>query len=264
MSTRLHNRAAWDRYVENGNPWTVPVSPELVASARQGKWDVLLTPTIPVPKDWFPSLEDCDLLCLASGGGQQGPILAAVGANVTVFDNSPLQLQRDRQVSERDNLPIKTIEGDMADLGVFDSEAFDLVFHPISNCFVPEILPVWREAHRVLRRGGTLLVGFVNPVLYLFDDEDVRASGELVVKCPIPYSDVDRLSEAQKAHYAAKGEAFEFGHTLENQIGGLLREGFVLTGFYEDRFPAGEHALSRYISTFCAARAMKPRAPDKL
>jgi len=30
--------------------------------------------------------------CLASGGGQQGPVLAAAGAHVTVFDNSPRQL----------------------------------------------------------------------------------------------------------------------------------------------------------------------------
>ena len=88
----LYNRRTWDRQVERGNPWTVPVSSEAVARARNGDWWIVLTPTKPVPSDWFPPLVGLDVLCLASGGGQQGPILAAAGANVTVFDNSPARL----------------------------------------------------------------------------------------------------------------------------------------------------------------------------
>ena len=50
----------------------------------------------PVPRHWFPaSIKGTALLCLASGGGQQGPVLAAAGADVTVFDTSPRQLGRD-------------------------------------------------------------------------------------------------------------------------------------------------------------------------
>ena len=91
-----HNRAAWDREVESGNEWTRPVSPEVIASARTGDWSVVLIGHEPVPRDWFPAdLSGVDLLCLASGGGQQGPVLAAAGATVTVFDNSPRQLGRD-------------------------------------------------------------------------------------------------------------------------------------------------------------------------
>jgi hypothetical protein len=88
----LHNRRTWDRQVEHGNPWTVPVSSEAVARARNGDWSIVLAPTKPVPSEWFPPLVGLDVLCLASGGGQQGPILAAAGANVTVFDNSPARL----------------------------------------------------------------------------------------------------------------------------------------------------------------------------
>jgi hypothetical protein len=51
-----------------------------------------------------------------SGGGQQGPLLAAAGAVVTVFDNSPQQLGQDRFVAERDGLAIETVEKEMADL----------------------------------------------------------------------------------------------------------------------------------------------------
>ncbi|MFZ1238202.1 MAG: class I SAM-dependent methyltransferase, partial [Anaerolineae bacterium] len=172
MDVVAYNRQAWNQQVEQGNPWTVPFSAEVIAEARQGRWAIVLTPTIPVPRSWFPDpLSGRDVLCLASGGGQQGPVLAAAGAQVTVFDNSPAQLARDREVAEREGLAIRTVQGDMADLSAFAAESFDLIFHPVSNLFAPDVRPVWRECYRVLRLGGALLAGFANPVRYLFDVE---------------------------------------------------------------------------------------------
>ena len=163
MDVVAYNRQAWNQQVEQGNPWTVPFSAEVIAEARQGRWAIVLTPTIPVPRSWFPDpLSGRDVLCLASGGGQQGPILAAAGAQVTVFDNSPAQLARDREVAEREGLAIRTVQGDMADLSAFAAESFDLIFHPVSNLFAPDVRPVWRECYRVLRLGGALLAGFAN------------------------------------------------------------------------------------------------------
>jgi len=152
------NRDAWDAQVAKKNRWTIPVSPQEIEAARRGEWEILLTPMCPVPRSWFPELEGTRVLCLASGGGQQGPILAATGARVTVFDNSPRQLAQDRLVAERDGLELKTIEGDMADLGVFRDGVFDLIVHPVANCFVPDLQPVWSECSRVLRVGGERFV----------------------------------------------------------------------------------------------------------
>ena len=73
MNVRDHNRKAWDKQVEYGNEWTVPVTPEQVAAARQGTVTICLTSIRPVPQDWLGSLPGKDVLCLASGGGQQGP-----------------------------------------------------------------------------------------------------------------------------------------------------------------------------------------------
>ena len=80
MDIRAYNRAAWDREVERRNRWTIPVDSEAVERARHGDFSIVLTPVKPVPRDWFPTLENARVLCLASGGGQQGPILAAAGA----------------------------------------------------------------------------------------------------------------------------------------------------------------------------------------
>jgi len=193
VDIRAYNRTAWNREVERGNQWTVPVSEAAIAAARRGEWEILLTPSKPVPRAWFPDLEGIDVLCLASGGGQQGPILAAAGAEVTVLDNSPKQLEQDRRVAERHALSITTFEGDMADLAMFPGQSFDLIVHPVSNCFVPAVRPVWAEAFRVLRREGVLLAGFNNPVIYLFDYDLADRTGILQVKYALPYSDLTSL-----------------------------------------------------------------------
>jgi SAM-dependent methyltransferase len=260
IDVRVYNREAWNRQVADGNQWTIPVSSDTVAAARRGEWTILLTPSIPVPRAWFPPLAAAHVLCLASGGGQQGPILAAVGAYVTVFDNSPRQLAQDRLVAEREGLAIRTIEGDMADLSVFADASFDLIVHPVSNVFAADVLPVWREAYRVLRPGGALLAGFSNPINYIFDLDLLDRERRLVVKYTLPYSDIGSLSEEAREAYLAKGWPLEFSHTLDDQIGGQLAAGFLLAGFFEDRYPPEEKdLLSEYMPTFFATRAIKPR-----
>ena len=252
---RSYNRAAWDGQVERGNRWTLPVTRDQVTAARAGRWEVVLTPTRSVPRAWFGELRGRDVLGLASGGGQQGPILAAAGARVTISDNSPRQLAQDRAVAARDGLEIVTIEGDMRDLSALADASFDLIFHPCSNAFVPEIAPVWRECHRVLRQGGALLAGFTNPLLYIFDDASAQR-GELIIRHTLPYADETHLTAGELETLRRIEEPFCFSHSLEQQIGGQLEAGFVLAGLYEDLAP--EHPLRRYLPAYVATRAVKP------
>ena len=213
-----------------------------------------------MPRGWFPDFHRAEILCLAAGGGQQGPILAAAGENasvkVTVFDNSPRQLAQDRFVAERDGLQMETVEGDMRDLGVFSDGAFDLVVHPCSNLFIPDVRPVWKECARVLKRGGVLLAGFVNPVLYLFDQKKLD-EGILEVRHSLPYSDLTSISESERNAYIRAEEALEFGHTLTDQISGQLDAGFVITGFFEDRWEGQSPA--EYTDTYIASCAVNIR-----
>jgi SAM-dependent methyltransferase len=259
IDVRSHNRAAWNRNVERGNPWTIPVSAADIERARHGQLELLLTPTKPVPARWYPPLRDLPVLCLASGGGQQGPLLAAAGAKVVVFDNSPGQLSQDLLVAQRDSLSLEVVEGDATDLSMFADEAFGLIVHPCSNCFMPSVCPIWHECFRVLRSSGVLLAGFANPLRYIFD-RDRMEFGSFEVRWSIPYSDLDDPSEAdRKQMILDKMEPFEFGHSLEDQIGGQLDAGFVLTALYEDRYSdLNADPLSRHINTFVATRAIKP------
>lgn len=261
MDILAHNRLAWDKKVQDGIEWTVPVTPEEVAQARSGNLQVILTPTKLVPQNWFPNLKGLPILCLASGGGQQGPLLAAAGCEVTVFDNSPKQLEQDRFVAQREGLGIETVEGDMADLSVFDDSQFGLIFHPCSNCFVPDILPVWRECFRVLKPGGILMAGFCNPVRFIVEDYRLD-NGGLQVRYPIPHSDADELGDPHVQHRILKEfDALEFGHTLADQIGGQLQAGFIITDFFEDKFhDSMADPISKYLDTLIATRAVKPQS----
>jgi SAM-dependent methyltransferase len=250
-----HNRAAWDREVDAGNEWTVPVGPEAIAAARDGDWSVVLIGHDPVPRDWFPhSLAGAEVLCLASGGGQQGPILAAAGARVTVFDNSPRQLAQDRTVAERDGLSLRTVVGDMRDLSAFPDESFDLVFHPVSNVFCPDLAPVWKESFRVLKPGGTLLAGFMNPDIFVFDADANENRGELIVRHALPYTDITHLTAAERERLWGPDAPLEYSHTLTAQIGGQLAAGFVITGFRE--IPHDD-ATGAYMPGMFATRAVK-------
>jgi SAM-dependent methyltransferase len=258
MDVLEHNKKAWNRQVEKGNPWTIPVDSDTIADARHGKWELYLTPIRPVPRAWLPTAAGLDVLCLASGGGQQGPLLAAAGARVTVLDNSPRQLERDREVAAREGLRLTTVEGDMANLAMFEGGAFDRVINPVSNVFTPDVLPVWREAYRVLRKGGVLIAAFDNPIVHMVDEEAWAGSRRIEIKYAIPYSDAASLSDAEKQRYLEAGDTLQFGHALEAQIGGQCEAGFVITGMYEDGDrPEDVRPLTGFSPVYIVTRAVK-------
>lgn len=253
MDPKQLNSHGWDQRVADGDVWTRPVDDETITRARAGDWSVLLTPLAPVPRSWFGELAGSRVLCLASGGGQQAPVLAAAGAAVTVLDASEAQLGQDRAVATRHGLDVTAVKGFMDDLSCFAAGTFDLVFHPVSNCFAPDLAPVWLECARVLRPGGQLLAGFMNPIIYIFDQR-AEARGELTVRFPLPYSDQKDLPADELRRNIEEYRTVEFSHTFDAQIGGQLRAGFVICGFYEDRhatllsskyFPAAFATLAR-------------------
>lgn len=243
------NAATIDRWIEEGWEWGIPISHETYVKATEGKWDVVLTPTRPVPHEWFGSLAGKKVLGLASGGGQQIPVFAALGAECTVLDYSEKQLESERMVSEREGYPVNLVRADMTKPLPFADESFDLIFHPVSNCYVEEVRPIFRECFRVLKPGGILLGGFDNGINYILDEKE-----EYLQNC-LPFNPLKNPEQMRQLE--AAGDGVQFSHTLEEQIGCQLEAGFLLTDVYEDTNGAGrlhEHG----IPTFWATRAVKP------
>ena len=138
------NAKTIDSWIEGGWEWGTPISHEIFEKACHGEWDVLLTPVKTVPHEWFGELKGKKLLGLASGGGQQMPIFAALGAECTVLDYSEKQLENEKFVSEREGYPIRMIRADMTKRLPFEDEEFDIIFHPVSNCYVEDVRPIWK------------------------------------------------------------------------------------------------------------------------
>lgn len=144
-----------------------------------------------------------------------------------------------------------------AGAGVAD-ESFDFIFHPCSNGFVPDVRPVWKEAYRVLKKGGVMISGFSNPVVYAVDPE-LDQKGIAQFRFKLPYSDLTSLTEIERQKYIDEESPLCFGHTLEDQIGGQCDAGFKIVGLFEDSWgnvpDAG--ALNEFMNTFIATKAIK-------
>ena len=242
------NSETIDRWVENGWEWGIPISHEVYENARKGIWSVVLTPSVPVPREWFGDLKGKKVLGLASGGGQQMPIFAAAGADWTVLDYSRRQLESERLVAEREGYDIRIIRADMTKPLPFEDETFDLIFHPVSNDYVKEVLPIFRECSRILKKGGVLLAGLSNQINFMVDEEEKR----IVHKLPF-----DPTENEEYRRFLEETECgMQFSHTLEEQIGGQLKAGLRLVDLFEDTNGCGYlHELN--IKTYIATRAVK-------
>lgn len=242
------NAKTVDQWVADGWEWGTPIDHETFVRAQQDDWQMLLTPTKPVPRSWFCPLRGANVLGLASGGGQQMPIFAAAGAHCTLLDYSSAQLASDEAVACREGYAIELVRADMTLPLPFPDETFDLIFHPVSNCYVEDVYPVWRECYRVLKPGGILLAGLDNGVGYAFNNEGTA----LVQKLPYnPLKDERLYKEA-----LASGDGIQFSHSIEEQIGGQLQASFRLEDVYQDTDGQG-NLHDHGVPTFWATRAVK-------
>ena len=242
------NAQTIDRWIEEGWEWGIPIDHETYLQAENGRWDVLLTPTKFVPHAWFGDLRGKKVLGLASGGGQQMPIFAALGADCTVLDYSERQLASEAMVAKREGYDIRIVRADMTKPLPFENEEFDLIFHPVSNCYVEELDPIWKECFRVLKKGGRLLVGFDNGLNFLVNENTLQLEN------PLPFNPLKMPKEKMEA-MIQNGEGVQFSHSLEEEIGGQLRAGFTLKALYEDRDRTG--SLKDYAPQYAATLSEK-------
>ena len=248
MDYQKINADVIDGWCREGWVWGQPISHETYLAALEGRWEVYLTPTKPVPHAWFGELAGKRVLGLASGGGQQIPIFSALGACCTVLDYSAAQCESERLVAEREGYPVEILQADMTRPLPFGDGSFDLIFHPVSNCYVEEVEPIFRECFRVLRPGGVFLGGYDIGLSYVFDDDEERVTYSLPFN-PLKDKKLYRMCLEQNW-------GIQFSHTLEEQLGGQLRAGFRLTDLYEDTNGEGNlHAHN--IPTFLATRCVK-------
>lgn len=249
-----YNSAAWDNINECLVDKTMVISHEDYIAAKNGALNVSLAGTKTVPREWFPSLKDSDVLALACGGGQQCPVFAAHGAKVTVTDFSDSQLANEKYVMEREGYDIKIVKADLSKPFPFEDNSFDMIFNPVSNCYIEDILPMWQECARVIKFGGILMMAFVKEELFLFEP-DFQKEDVLISRHSLPFNPLKDLSKEELEKKQNMQMPLAFSHTLTEQIGGLIKAGFEITDIYEDCDGGG--LIDKYMNAYVAVRAVR-------
>ncbi|MFZ0376436.1 MAG: class I SAM-dependent methyltransferase [Solirubrobacteraceae bacterium] len=244
------NRQAWSVFARRGEQSTRAYGDDVFAQPRACLDD----------EGWIPWREVRSVLCLAAGGGQQGPLFASLGLEVTVVDISPAQLETDREVAHRRGLAMETVEADMLDLSQLHGAGFDLVYQPVSALYVPDVPALYREVARTLRPGGYYHVQHWNPVQMQvaerrpWDGTAYRLVHPQGTGEPIAWDHgLDENGDA--------AVSWNWIHPLGSLIGGLCRAGFVLTRFAERghgdlrRPPGTQQHLAGFVPSFFAVLA---------
>lgn len=215
-----HNRSAWDRLARKQD--------RLAKPARDEDFNDPLASVDGL--GWLGGdVRGKRLLCLAAGGGRQGPIYAAAGAEVTVVDLSPAMLELDREVSHQRQLKIRTIEASMDDLSMLDDASFDIVIHPVSTCYVPDVKPVYQEVSRILVAGGAYISQHKQPVSLQADIEPNQGSYRIRHR----YYDKSPLPPESKPNLIREDGTLEYVHRWEELIGAMCAAGFVIEALTE-------------------------------
>ncbi len=232
MDIKDANRKAWNWEASNRSAWAEIADEESIRRAREGSPDIRVTISRNVPLSWVGDLRGKRILTLGGGGGQQTPILAAAGADVTVVDISDQMIARDREALGRYGLKAALIQGDMEAID-FEDSFFDGVISPVSMNFIENIGKVFSKVCRALKEGGFFIFGIANPALYIFDDRKLL-KGKMKIKYTLPFSDTKSLSEKELLRRVAANDTVEYSHTLDTILGGLTEEGFAVTGFFSN------------------------------
>ncbi len=171
-----------------------------------------------------------------------------VSYKCTVMDLSDVQLQRERDVAKRENYEITIVKADMTEPFPFHNDSFDLIFHPVANCYIENVFHVWKECYRVLRKGGILLAGVDNGMNFVMEEE----GSNICTKLPFnPLKDKALYEESVQKNWG-----IQFSHTIEEQVDDQIRAGFTLTNIYQDTNSTGTlHDFN--IPAFFATRAVK-------
>ena len=223
------NSRFWNEQSRKKGPWSRPVSKDLLEKAKSNPVKIPF-----FPEDLLPeSYGGLDVLGLTCAGGQQMPLIAARGGNVTSYDFSREQLKKDAETCAAAGLKIKTERGEMEDLSIFREGSFDFVLNGVSVCYTKNVRKVWKEVFRTLRRKGIFITAFVNPCYYSLDRSVYEEKAEMKMIHKLPWSGLDCLSDSEREAVKEGEEGIEFSHSLSDLIGGQAEAGFKITALRE-------------------------------
>ncbi len=243
------NQQVWDRMVGQTHRFTKPARDQDFQNPLKAV-DTL---------GWMgPSIQGLKVLCLAAGGGRQGPLFAAAGGNVTVVDISAAMLELDQKVAMQRGLNLTTCQTSMDDLQKLGAARFDLVAQPVSTCYVPDIVKVYQEVAFVTKPNGLYISQHKQPTSLQSSTRPVNGKYRLEEA----YYQTQPLPDVGHTPFREQG-AVEFLHRWEEIIGGMCQSGFLIEDLSEpyhadEQSPMGEFGhRCRYMAPYVRIKARR-------
>ena len=218
------NKRHWARMVEEECGFTRPwlnLDRNLLCQYVEGQLDTVPALLLEMyPVSVLEGVEGKEVLCLASGGGQQSAVFGLLGARVTVVDLVEGQLEGDVVAAGHYGYEVTTVCADMRDLSRIGERAFDLVYQAPSMAYVPDVREVYAEVFRVLKPKGMYRVCFTNPATEFVDWNSWDGEGYRITK---PYS--ERVEQDEEDGVTG---LVQFRHYMADIFNGLIEEGFSI------------------------------------
>jgi SAM-dependent methyltransferase len=194
------------------------------------------------------------VLELGCGGAQCSIAFAKQGAVAIGVDFSAEQLAFARRLTDREGVKVELHQGDLADLAFVRAESIDLVFSAYAFGYVEDLNRVFRQVHRVLKRGAPLVFSLPHPAYDMIDDDDPEHP-LLIRRSYFDRSPID---------YEWNGIKFtDYHHTISDLYMGLSRTGYRVDVLLEpEPTPSGPRSIFwresfRYVPRTLLVRARK-------
>ena len=251
---KRHNESAWDKRARQKMRFTNTASKE----------DYLQANELIEKNSWLQGgIRGKKLLNLAAGGGGQSGLFASLGADVTVVDISAAMLENDQKLAKEQGFNIRVLQTSMDDLNALDTAEFDIVIHPVSTCYLPDIKVIYQEVARVSKAGAIYISHHKQPLSMQASAKPINGFYQIV-----------ETNERKGALPPVKGTmhreegTLEFLHSWDDILGELCRNGFYIDDFYVAKhgdpnaeLGSFEHRSS-FISPFLSIKAIR-RNDDK-
>jgi ubiquinone/menaquinone biosynthesis C-methylase UbiE len=248
-SIKAYNKSAWDTRARSGCRFSNSAPPSEYEKAARALAD----------NPWLPNnISGLQVLNLASGGGGQSGLFASLGAKVSVVDISHEMLENDRELARERGFDIRVIEASMDHLPMLHNAEFDLVTHPVSTCYLPNLQNVFDEVARVSKPGATYISHHKQPASMQASADPVNGHYQLIER----YSFKGPLPPVTGKMHREDG-TLEFLHTLQDLLGGLCQAGFYIDDFREadhaepDAAPGSFGHRSSFVPAFMSIKAIR-------
>jgi SAM-dependent methyltransferase len=227
------------------------------ASEREVK-RVMLDPSCAFPKEVFamirsvfPDLRGKRVIVPSSGDNMAVIGFHLLGAKVTSMDIAERQLYNAQLISKKygwyDEIDYR-IEDSMVFNGV-ESEAYDLVYTSNGvHVWISDLVCMYRNFHRVLKKGGMYIMFELHPVNRPIGDKDNK------IVARKPYEEIGPI-------YGVEGGAPNYHWRTQDMVNGVVEAGFSFMRLEE--FHADKDALVNFNCWYDTAEAAREDAYRK-